>query len=356
MPSNDPSGALILRVPSSLVMVLLWSLVGAVNLGLSMIPPVHWPEPLKVAITCLCGLALSLAVSEGARRAARAGLRIAVPVVVCSVLVGATALWAIDVLVQNWTIGHPLLGGDIAAAFLLRRFNWVYFAALFSLQAAISALVASAQTVQTRERQLVEARLAALRFQINPHFLFNTLNALSTLVAEAGADQAEEMIARLSDFLRISLATEPSGLVPLAAELEMVEAYLDIESVRFGDRLRVRYECAPDLSDAEVPILILQPLVENAVKYAVAPSREPVTILIQAAARGGNLTLTVVDDGSGGIVGSGPVSTGVGLRNVADRLEALYGSAAQLTARARERGYVAAIEMPLRRPSAARKS
>lgn len=109
------------------------------------------------------------------------------------------------------------------------------------------------------------------------------------MVVEAGADQAEEMIARLGDFLRITLAMEPTGLVPLASELKMVDAYLEVESVRFGDRLCVRYECGRDLSEAEVPSLILQPLVENAVKYAVAPSRDAVTIAIKAEAKAGNL-------------------------------------------------------------------
>ncbi len=344
----------VLRLVPTLLVVWLWCLVGAVNVGLSLIPPVQWPEPIKVAITCLCGIALSLIVSEAARRTADARLRVAFPLVAASVLLGATTLWAIDVLVQNWTIGRPLSSDATAGAFLLRRYNWVYFAVLFSLQGSISALVASTQRLRAREQQLAEARLTALRLQINPHFLFNALNALSTLVAEAGAVEAQEMVLRLSDFFRFSLSTEPTELVSLESELEMVEAYLEIESVRFGERLRIDYACDRSLGDAEVTSLILQPLVENAVKYAVAPSREAVTIAITARVDAGDLVLTVVDDGHVDPVRSMPPGTGVGLRNVAARLDALYGAAGRLSAERIERGFAATIRMPFRRSSPAK--
>ena len=351
MTSLPPPSTRVLRLAPSLLALLLWALVGAVNLAMSLIPPVQWPDPIKITITCLCGVALSLGVAYAAERASTRALTGAAMAIAAPVLLAATALWAIDVVVQGWTIDSPLADHATVEAFLLRRYNWVYFAILFSLQGAISALIASVQTLQTRERQLTEAKLRALRLQLNPHFLFNTLNAVSTLVAEAGADQAGTMIARLSDFMRISLAAEPAELVPLGSELEFVQAYLDIESVRFGDRLQVQYECGPGLSEAQVPSMILQPLVENAVKYSVAPSSRSVTVAVQAHAEAMELVLTVVDDGALEPARKVSPGTGLGLRNVAARLEALYGPAGRLTAGPRGRGFAAAIRMPLRHPA-----
>ena len=167
-------------------------------------------------------------------------------------------------------------------------------------------------------------------------------------MVEAGATEAEAMIGKLSDFLRASLSSDPGDFIALEDEFETVQAYMDIESVRFGDRLDVHYVCDADLSGALVPSLILQPLVENAVKYAVAPSKQVVAVTIAARAEEGQLILTVADDGRAGAL-AGKSGTGVGLRNVRGRLEALYGAEGSLEAGAGETGFTATLRMPLRR-------
>lgn len=162
------------------------------------------------------------------------------------------------------------------------------------------------------------------------------------------------MMQKLSDFLRASLGADPAGFVVLEDELATVEAYLDIESVRFGERLNVEVVCPDGLADALVPSFLLQPLVENAVKYAVAPSSRTVTIRVEAADDGEDLVLTVEDDGEA--EGRGPTrsGTGVGLANVRERLRALYGDRGVLEAAPRSRGFLALARLPLARASAAR--
>jgi LytS/YehU family sensor histidine kinase len=208
---------------------------------------------------------------------------------------------------------------------------------------------------EARERQLAESRLsaqqaqlAALRFQLNPHFLFNSLNAISTLAAEAGAKEAEEMLDRLADFLRATLDSEPQNFIALEKELETVQAYLDIEFVRFGERMNVRYVCSPELRDVLVPGLILQPLVENAVKYAVAPSKQMVQITVSASEAGEELFLEIKDESEVDVQENKVSwSMGIGLRNVADRLRVLYQERADLRVMQSESGFTATIRLPL---------
>ncbi|MBN8810279.1 sensor histidine kinase [Sphingomonas sp. 67-41] len=171
------------------------------------------------------------------------------------------------------------------------------------------------------------AELRALRYQVNPHFLFNTLNSLSTLVMAGRRPAAERMIINLSSFFRASLVGDPSEDVLLTEEIRLQRLYLEIEQVRFPDRLRLAIDLPDNLRDALVPGLILQPLIENAVKYGVSRSRRPVTIGIRASAQQGLLLLTVQDDGEPGAAGKGPEGgTGLGLRNVADRIAARFGA------------------------------
>lgn len=173
-----------------------------------------------------------------------------------------------------------------------------------------------------------DARLRALRYQVNPHFLFNTLNSLSSLVLADRRDQAEQMIANLAVFFRTSLQGDPTKDVSLGEEVALQRLYLDIERVRFPERLLVRIDLPHDLEDLRVPGLILQPVVENAVKYGVSPTGRPVTITIRARLEGARLALSVEDDGD---CAAHPnvASNGVGLRNVCDRLEARFGDASE---------------------------
>jgi two-component system LytT family sensor kinase len=171
--------------------------------------------------------------------------------------------------------------------------------------------------------QLAQAELQALRMQLHPHFLFNTLNAISTLVHK-DPEAADRMIARLSDLLRLSLENVGVQEVPLAQEIGFLERYLDIERTRFGDRLVVRLDVAPETLDASTPYLILQPLVENAIRHGVASRATAGQVAIRARRDNGMLVLEIRDDGPGVPVG-GPPKRGVGLSSTRARLEGLYG-------------------------------
>ena len=176
-------------------------------------------------------------------------------------------------------------------------------------------------------REAQEAQLRALRYQINPHFLFNTLNSLSSLILAQKTDVAERMLMNLSTFFRATLSADPTADVALEEEIKLQRLYLDIEQIRFPKRLTVEVDVPDALLAARVPVLILQPIVENAVKYGVARSRKPVKVRISAYEEAGRLHIKVKDDGESHD-GAGEAGTGVGLRNVCDRLTARYGSRA----------------------------
>jgi signal transduction histidine kinase len=176
------------------------------------------------------------------------------------------------------------------------------------------------------ENQLAQTRLQVLKTQLHPHFLFNTLNNISELVYK-DPEAAEQMIASLSDLLRIALDKLDVQEVPLQQELEFLEKYLEIEQMRFHDRLQVKYEIAGNALDARVPNMILQPLVENAIKYGIAPRAEGGTIEIGASRTNGHLNLKVSDDGLGVPFGDvANLNEGVGLSNTRARLKHLYGA------------------------------
>ena len=199
------------------------------------------------------------------------------------------------------------------------------------------------------ETRLAEAQLQALQRQLHPHFLFNTLNAISALM-HRDVEAADQMLARLSDLLRIALDQRGAQEVALKDELEFLQKYLEIEETRFGDRLTVSYEIEPETLDAQVPNLILQPLVENSVRHAVAVRIEPGTIQIRARRTNGTLELTVRDNGPG-LPKTPPAGAGrgVGLANTRSRLEHLYGAAQRFTlAEPQDGGLVVTVAIPFR--------
>ena len=174
--------------------------------------------------------------------------------------------------------------------------------------------------------QLAQARLSALKMQLHPHFLFNTLHSISSLVLE-DPPKANSMIARLGDFLRLTLDHSGQQLVTLKEEAEFLRCYLEIEQVRFGDRLTVEFQIEPAALAAEVPHLILQPVVENAIRHAIAPRATPGSIKVAAKQTGGLLRLEVTDNGPGLMTSDDALeSQGLGLKNVRARLEQLYGN------------------------------
>lgn len=245
------------------------------------------------------------------------------------VLAGAAVAMA-KVALDNW-VGRPLSGldpGDFG------RQVWMSFHPNLMTYGVIVGLVHAVHFYRRfRERELratqLEARLArtrlqVLRMQLQPHFLFNTLHAIGTLM-HRDVDAAERMLARLSDLLRITIEDWGAHEVPLKAELEFLERYLEIERTRFADRLTVSMDIDPSALDLAVPRLILQPIVENAIRHGIAPRAGPGRIEISAERSNGLLHLSVRDDGIG-LARTVDDSEGLGLANTRARLEELYGS------------------------------
>jgi signal transduction histidine kinase len=178
------------------------------------------------------------------------------------------------------------------------------------------------------ETHLTEARLQALQMQLNPHFLFNTLNAISSLMHK-DVEEADRMIVHLSDLLRYALESTEAQEVPLRQELDFLDRYLQIQQARFGDRLAVQHEISDETLDARVPNLVLQPLVENAIEHGIAPHARIGEIVLRARRRDGRLELEVQDNGAG-LPADKPLVDGIGLSNTRARLLQLYGPAHEL--------------------------
>ena len=222
--------------------------------------------------------------------------------------------------------------GDDESAFtaLLERATNGY--CLYLCAALLEITLIYAQSARRLERRSAELRSAArlaeiraLRYQVNPHFLFNALNSLSALVLRKRTAEAETMIDNLASFYRNALSQDPTGDVPLREEIRLQQLYLAIELVRFPGRIRAELDVPPELEEAQVPGLILQPLVENAVKHGVAKSTASVTISIVARARQGRLFLRVSDDaGASQATEACDQTPGIGLANVVSRLAARY--------------------------------
>jgi len=223
-------------------------------------------------------------------------------------------------------------------------FSWTtaYLAMSYSITVQEQEQRAAALAVEARE-----AQISALRYQVNPHFLFNTLNAIAALVREE-PDKAEEMVVQLSDFFRRSLAVNPMEDLTLDEEVDLQRLYLDIEQTRFSDRLRFEVSLEGDSARAKVPALLLQPLVENAVKHGVARSERPTVICIHAREDGNALEIVVENDAQ--TVGRRTDGANVGLRNVRDRLQSRFGDAASLiTGETAEGGFRNTVRLPLDR-------
>ncbi len=237
----------------------------------------------------------------------------------------------------------PLIDAALSRYYILLIWAALYIAILAVAQARLAE-----RREQTFRNAAKAAELRSLRYQVNPHFLFNTLNSLSALVMIGQPKRAEEMIQSISRFYRHSLANEPTSDVRLADEFDLQRQYLEIEGVRFPERLRTVFDLPADLADARVPGMILQPLVENSVKYAVSSVARPVTITLASREEFDRLVVTVGDDGPGIPAGT-PHGFGIGLANVRDRLEARFGADVVLTSGPHEGGYTTEIRIPLTR-------
>ncbi len=230
--------------------------------------------------------------------------------------------------------GLQFFGNAMFELYVLLAWSAIYFGINYYLQAQ-----------EEREKTLKaiamahQAQLKMLRYQLNPHFLFNTLNAISTLVLDKDSTGANAMLGRLSSFLRYTLVNQPTNKVALEHELYALGLYLDIEKVRFEDHLRLVWEIDDAAKRALMPSLLLQPIIENAIKYAIATSEDGGMIAIQASVEADRLILKVCDDGPGldpDAVQDPKLSSGVGIANTRERLEQIYGDEHTFELRNRE--------------------
>ena len=279
------------------------------------------------------------------------------------VLALATGVYA---FIDSWVlqVAGAATDGNFASLFvgiyfidlvLLGAWSALYYAINFFLQ-----VEEQADRLERLEAQATSAQLAMLRYQLNPHFLFNTLNSISTLVLLKQTEPANAMLTRLSSFLRHTLVTQPGGKVTVAQEVETLKLYLDIERMRFEERLQTDFRVEEKASKAQIPSMLLQPLMENAIKYGVSPLEEGAEISLLAQIVGPRLRITVSDSGPGvdvgGVADDLPAvmathkrrnSTGVGLANIRDRLAQAYGDDHRFEIRSPETGgFTVLIEIP----------
>jgi LytS/YehU family sensor histidine kinase len=286
--------------------------------------------PPRLLVTVI-GVLLSFGIaavhqrSRGSALSRRLVLAVAAALV-CSVLhaVANFVIFHLFMPLRNW---EDATIGSYALAVL--QWFWAYSA----LSGLLLSVVYSAEMREYErraaqlQREAHSAHLRALRYQLNPHFMFNTLNSIASLISTKAVEPAERMVENLSDFLRAGLALDPNEDISLAKEIELQSLYLAIEAERFPDRLRVEIDVPRETRRALVPSLIIQPVVENAVRHAVATSTTPVTLHITARVANGRLELCVRDSGGNGAdpARTGSAGTGVGLKNVAERLSTRYG-------------------------------
>jgi signal transduction histidine kinase len=259
--------------------------------------------------------------------------------------------WFSNTLYYDWVKGgwqpeHLMdyVGGVMGSFYILLCWSGLYFGIKYYQQL-------QDQTERTLNATAAahQAQLKMLRYQLNPHFLFNTLNAISTLILDGANETANLTVSRLSDFLRYTLDNDPTNRVTLGSELRALDLYLEIEKVRFGERLIIRKEVESRAREALVPSLILQPLIENAIKYAVMPIEDGGTLTISAKVHDQMLILQLSDNGPGLKNGQKPKngSGGVGLKNTRERLQQFYGDRQAFTLAPNDpSGLVVTINIP----------
>jgi signal transduction histidine kinase len=301
-------------------------------------------------VAALTGLLLSSLLRLVWRRVRDLAPRVVVPTVLGLVYVAALS-WRFVIngsyvvfmdkgeMLEPW---YKMFSGTLISTYLLLCWSALYFG-IYYYEAMLRAREATLKAATLAQ----EAQMKMLRYQLNPHFLFNTLNAISTLILDRDNDTANRCVTQLSSFLRHTLDQDPMKKVTLKQELDALELYLGIEKLRFGPRLRIQREVGDDALGALVPSLLLQPLIENALKHAIAPSELGGTLHVGGRVIGGRLLLHVADDGPGigdnGMLGSG---RGVGLRNTRERLQVLYGDRARFASHNTRPGLRIDIEIP----------
>jgi two-component system, LytTR family, sensor kinase len=309
---------------------------------------------IAIALATATGFSLTLIMASVFRRVmnktgtilwlASAGI-----IIVCAGIFSALEVWAhITFVDPGW---RPVTSAYLSVAlfdlYVLTSWAGLYYGINYYIM-----MQAQNQQLLALSAMAHAAQLKMLRYQLNPHFLFNTLNSLSTLVLLGERESANSMLSKLSAFLRYSLAGEPSNAVSLAQEIEALKLYLDIEKTRFQERLQVSFDVETPALATPIPSLLLQPLVENAIKYAVAPQEEGAQIHIAARINHDYLCLSVLDTGPGlpNVASSAEANTtnGVGLSNTRERLSAFYGEHAQLRLKPNTpKGLIITLDIPL---------
>lgn len=301
--------------------LVLRALGGLANrMGLTFLLPTMFVTLMGFSLTLLMGTAYRRLIRM---RAVFTWTLSLVILLIASALFSAFEVWMHATLYEpGW---HPegveFLGAILLDFSVLAAWTGLYYGINYYLL-----LAAQSERMLKVAAQASSAQLAMLRYQLNPHFLFNTLNSISTLVLLKQTERANAMLSRLSSFLRYSLVGEPTQLVSLEQEVEALKLYLDIERMRFEQRLRTRFEVEPRALGGRLPSLLLQPIVENAVKYAVTPMEEGAEITLDARVVGDRLIISIADTGPG-LNDSPPKTTsssGVGLANIRDRLTQAY--------------------------------
>jgi len=286
-----------------------------------------WTYVVHTALLTATGYSITLLMAAAYRRLIRmkpayTWVGTIVIVVVAAAGFSAIETWSVSTFVQPGIRpeGLRFLGAILLTVSLLVAWSALYYSINFFLL-----LEEQSDRLLRLESQASNAQLAMLRYQLNPHFLFNTLNSISTLVLLKQTDRANAMLSRLSSFLRYTLVNESTGMVTLSQEIETLKLYLEIEKMRFEERLRPHFHIDPNVMRAHLPSLLLQPLMENAIKYAVTPQEEGADISIEARLQVDRVVINVSDTGPGSATTSRSLSTGVGLANIRDRLAQAYG-------------------------------
>ena len=347
--------------------VAMWLLYFLITTGLAMLSgaPDQWAFIGRRAIVVVAGIFCTFVLyqllqrvqprSFGARLAAAMGAAIPLVIVYATVNLLVFFYWFpsddTHKIIAEVQAKFPVAWETVLI--LDSSIRWYFF---FAVWAALYVAFGYANEMRAVERrannyrlEAKNAQLRALHYQVNPHFLFNTLNSLSTLVMRGSKAEAEAMIMNLSAFLRTSLAIDPEQFVSLDEEIALQRLYLDIEQARFPDRLQVEVEVPADLESACVPVLILQPIIENALKYGVAPSKGKIGVRLTASHEYGLLVLRVEND----VDASVPMpesGTGLGLGNVRERLLTRYGPSAGCEwGRSDGGGFFVSLWLPLSR-------
>lgn len=270
-----------------------------------------------------------------------------VSVILATLIYAYIDVWVLQTIregADETPFAQLMVGAIFINGVLLVAWSALYYAINYFVRAE-----EQADQLLRLEAAATSAQLTMLRYQLNPHFLFNTLNSISTLVLLKQTEQANAMLSRLSSFLRFTLINETTAKVTLASEVETLKLYLDIEKMRFEERLRTEFDVEDAVKDALVPSLLLQPLVENAIKYAVTPQEDGADIAINARRVGDRVRIIVSDSGPGlqASIPDPKLSTGVGMANTRERLLQAYGDEQRFDSYTRSGGgFEVVIEFP----------